>query len=53
MLGYATSQEALSKREFETFVVGMSRDHAAQLGHALIEKSGAAPAEPTTRPTPQ
>lgn len=52
MLGYATSQEALSRREFETFVIGLSRDRAAELGRALIEKSGVPAAEPTTKPTP-
>lgn len=36
LLGYATSPEKLAKREMESFVIGMSRDKASELGRALI-----------------
>jgi hypothetical protein len=48
LLAYATSQEKRSKGEMESFVIGMTREKAQELGRALLEKSGKAP--PTERP---
>lgn len=51
MLAYATNQEKLSKREFETFVIGLSREDAKALGDALIKFAATPPtgAAPTTQ----
>ena len=44
LLGYATSQEKLSRGEIDSFVIGLTRANAAELGHALLERSGMDPA---------
>lgn len=43
LLAYATSQEKLSRREMDSFVIGMTREKAVALATALLEKAGAAP----------
>ena len=43
VLGYATSAEELSKREMDTFAIGMTREKAAELGRALLEITDKAP----------
>jgi hypothetical protein len=44
LLGYATSQEKLSRGEIDSFVIGLTRAKAAELGRALLERSGMDPA---------
>lgn len=39
LLGYATSQEKLSRGEMESFVIGLSRDQAKRLADALLKHS--------------
>jgi hypothetical protein len=51
LLAYATSQEKLTKGEMETFVIGMTRLKAAELGIALLQKSGMASVVQESRPT--
>jgi hypothetical protein len=48
-LGYATSQEKLSRGEMESFVIAMSRKRAIELGNALLATAKAPPsgAQPT------
>ena len=49
LLAYATSPEKLSRREMESFVIGMTRDKALVLGNALVRHASAAPA-PVRKP---
>jgi hypothetical protein len=51
LLAYATSQERLSRGEMETFVIGMTRAKAAELGTALLEISGTTPVSRGPRQT--
>jgi hypothetical protein len=51
LLAYATSQERLSRGEMDSFVIGMTREKAGELGTALLEKAGAAPRAATLRRT--
>jgi hypothetical protein len=51
LLGYATSQEKLSRGEIESFVIGMTRVKAAELGQALLQKSGMTPESQRAKPT--
>jgi hypothetical protein len=43
LLGYATSQEKLSRGEIDSFLIGLTRAKAAELGRALLERSGMDP----------
>jgi hypothetical protein len=51
LLAYATSQKKLSRGEMETFVIGMTRAKAAELGAALLEISGTTPVSRGLRQT--
>jgi hypothetical protein len=51
VLGYATSQERLSSGEIDSFAIGMTQAKAAELGRALLEKSGVAPPQLRKGPT--
>ena len=46
LLAYATSPEKLSRREMESFVIGMTRDVAANLADALKQKLVSPPTPP-------
>jgi hypothetical protein len=43
LLAYATSPEKLSRHEMESFVIGMTREKAIELGSALVRHASAAP----------
>ena len=43
LLGYATSQEKLSRGEMESFVIALSREQAKQLGDTLLKRVAAPP----------
>jgi hypothetical protein len=43
LLAYATSAEKLSRHEMESFVIGMTREKAIELGNALVRHGSSAP----------
>lgn len=49
LLAYATSPEKLAKRDMESFVIGLSREKARELGRALTKKAS----EPTRSSGPK
>jgi hypothetical protein len=49
LLAYATSPEKLSRHEMESFVIGMTREKAIELGSALVRHASAAP-DPERKP---
>ena len=49
LLAYATTQEKLSRREMESFVIGMTRQKAIELGNALV-RHASAPRDPEKKP---
>lgn len=40
LLGYATSQEKLSRREMESFAIAISPEKATALANALLSRNG-------------
>ena len=50
LLAYATSPEKLSRREMESFLIGMTRQRAIELGNALVQHASAAP-DPEMKPS--
>jgi hypothetical protein len=51
LLAYATSPEKLARYEMESFVIGMTREKAIELGNALVRHASAAPDPERKRPT--
>ena len=51
LLAYATTPEKLSMREMESFVIGMTRQKAVELGNALVRHASAAPDPEKNPPT--
>jgi hypothetical protein len=49
LLAYATSAEKLSRHEMESFVIGMTREKAIELGNALVRHASSAP-DPERKP---
>jgi hypothetical protein len=49
LLAYATSPEKLSRHEMESFVIGMTRQKAIELGNALVRHASATP-DPQRKP---
>jgi hypothetical protein len=49
LLAYATSPEKLGRHEMESFVIGMTREKAIELGSALVRHASAAP-DPERKP---
>jgi hypothetical protein len=49
LLAYATSPEKLSRHEMESFVIGMTREKAIELGSALVRHASAVP-DPERKP---
>jgi hypothetical protein len=49
LLAYATTPEKLSRREMESFVIGMTRQKAIELGNALV-RHASAPRDPEKKP---
>jgi hypothetical protein len=51
LIGYATSAEKLAKNDVESFVIGMTRHQANELGEALVAFATRPPSvtTPTTR----
>ena len=50
LLAYATTPEKLSRREMESFLIGMTRQRAMELGNALVQHASAAP-DPEMKPS--
>jgi hypothetical protein len=51
LLAYATSPEKLSRLELESFVIGMTRQKAIELGNALVRHASAPPDPEKNLPT--
>ena len=51
LLAYATTPEKLSRREMESFVIGMTRQKAIELGNALVRHASSTPDPERKRPT--
>jgi hypothetical protein len=51
LLAYATTPEKLSRREMESFVIGMTRQKAIELGNALVRHASAPPGPERKPPT--
>jgi hypothetical protein len=51
LLAYATSPEKRSRHEMESFVTGMTREKATELGNALVWHASSAPASEKKPPS--
>jgi hypothetical protein len=49
LLAYATTPEKLSRHEMESFVIGMTREKAIELGNALV-RHASSPLDPKRKP---